>query len=259
MTDAIHAARAVVDTWMTLTNALPVGWTHRSGDVLAAFSGVAVPALNGVWIAEADPDPAVLAALLNDVRARGLPHCVQCRPVAAAIAERIANERGMKRDTDVPLMTLDLTRGLPERSTPRGLAIRQLRAEEAEVHARIAADGFEVPPEPFVQLIQPSILMLDSVRCYVGTVDGEAVVTGLGVTLGDGVGVFNIATRPHARGRGYASALTTRAVSDGMHSGARWAWLQSTRAGYPLYDRLGFRTVERWSCWLAFPETAPAA
>lgn len=259
MTGAVSVARAVLDAWMTLAAALPGGWTQRKGDVLATFSGVAVPALNGVWIADPHPDPATLATLLDEVGAPGLPHCVQCRPIAASTVEQVAREHGMTRDVDVPLMTLDRPGDLQDLASPRGLAIRQLRPDEAELHARVAAEGFEVPPEPFLQLMQPSVLMLDGVRCYLGVADGQAVVTGLGMTLRDCVGVFNIGTRPDARRRGYAAAVTVRAVNDGLQAGARWAWLQSSRAGYSVYERLGFSIVERWQCWLGFPRRESAS
>jgi predicted GNAT family acetyltransferase len=77
------------------------------------------------------------------------------------------------------------------------------------------------------------------------------VTTGMGLTIGSYVGVFNIATPPARRRRGYGAAVTVRAVADGVAAGARWAWLQSSGAGYPVYDRLGFRTTEDWNCWLS--------
>jgi predicted GNAT family acetyltransferase len=62
---------------------------------------------------------------------------------------------------------------------------------------------------------------------------------------------FNIATPPADRRRGYGAAVTARAVTDGLAAGARWSWLQSSVAGYPVYERLGFRTVESWQSWLS--------
>jgi hypothetical protein len=49
--------------------------------------------------------------------------------------------------------------------------------------------------------------------------------------------------------------VTTRAVADGLAAGAKWAWLQSSEPGYPVYERLGFRTAEGWSCWLSATAT----
>jgi hypothetical protein len=36
-----------------------------------------------------------------------------------------------------------------------------------------------------------------------------------------------------------------------MDGGVSWAWLQSSEAGYSVYERLGFTTIERWPCWFS--------
>jgi predicted GNAT family acetyltransferase len=79
----------------------------------------------------------------------------------------------------------------------------------------------------------------------------------MGLTVGDFVAIFNIATPAQFRGHGYGAAITARVVSDGLARGARWAWLQSSQAGYSVYERLGFRTLELWDCWVLEPD-APA-
>ena len=134
-----------------------------------------------------------------------------------------------------------------------GHAGRELEPEDAAVHAVTAAAGFEAPVEPFLQLITPEVLSVDGVRCYLGEVNGKAVTTGLGVTFGANVGIFNIATPPAHRHHGYGAAVTARAVADGFASGATWSWLQASPSGLAVYKRLGFRTVESWSCWVAPP------
>src|SRR5205085_8741874 len=99
--------------------------------------------------------------------------------------------------------------------------------------------------------VTPELLRMPGIRTYVGEVDGEPVTTGLGYTFGDSVGIFNIATPTAHRGLGYGSAVTMRAVHDGFQNGARWAWLQSSPLGGPVYEKLGFKTVESWRCWVA--------
>ena len=92
------------------------------------------------------------------------------------------------------------------------------------MHAQVAAAGFEAPVELFLQLITSSNLALPGVHCYLGEVDGEAATTGLGVVIDACVGVFNIATPPEHRRRGYGAALTDRIVDDAFRGGATWAW-----------------------------------
>jgi N-acetylglutamate synthase len=156
----------------------------------------------------------------------------------------------MTRTEDIPLMVLDDSSGLGDADLD-GLVIQPLAPESADRHASLAAAGFEAPEEYFRQLMTTGVLRGAGVRCYLGEVDGEPVTTGLGVTVGDSIGIFNIATPPAHRRHGYGAAITARAIRDGLRCGARWAWLQSSPVGYPVYHRLGFRTVESWHCWLA--------
>ena len=77
------------------------------------------------------------------------------------------------------------------------------------------------------------------------------MTTGIGVTLGAFVGIFNVATPPAQRRRGYGAAVTARAVTDGLAAGAAWSWLQSSPPGYRVYESLGFQTLESWHTWLS--------
>ena len=69
---------------------------------------------------------------------------------------------------------------------------------------------------------------MPGVRCYLGEAGGPPVTTGMGVTIGGSVGVFDIATAPADSGRGYGAAITARVMSDGLAAGAAWSWLQSS-------------------------------
>jgi ribosomal protein S18 acetylase RimI-like enzyme len=247
--DPDTAAQVLTGSWEYLASALPEAWTHRERGALAVATMVPLATLNGVWTDRVDPDPEVVDGLLARLAGQGLPHCIQLRPGSDATLAELASKRGMVRDEEIPLMVLEDPRGLID-GEPEKLAIRKLRPERVQVHAQVAAAGFEAPEEHFRQMMVPELLGLPGVRCYVGEVDGEPVTTGLGVTRDDAVGIFNIATPPAQRRRGYGAAVTARAVRDGFANGARWAWLQSSAPGYAVYERLGFRTLESWPCWV---------
>jgi ribosomal protein S18 acetylase RimI-like enzyme len=250
--DADTAASALVETWQHLLPAAPGGWGLRDGGAVAMVSGVSLPELNGVWPERVNLDPHIVAALLDRVAATKLPHCLQLRPGAGPALAELAAMRGMRREEeDVPLMVMEDPAMLEHAQHVEELEVRQLRPEEAQLYAGVAAAGFEAPEEPFLQLITPSMLCLPGMRCYLGEVSGRPVTTGIGVTPGAFVGIFNVATLPADRRRGYGAAVTARAVADGLAAGARWSWLQSSASGYPVYERLGFRTVETWHSWLS--------
>jgi N-acetylglutamate synthase len=156
----------------------------------------------------------------------------------------------MRRDIDIPFMALGGESRLPQLDQGR-LAIEVLDPQEAAIHARVAAVAFEVPVDEFLRLMTPAVLGRSGIRTYVGKIDGEPVATGVGVCCENHVGIFNVATLPGHRRQGYGAAITGRAVRDGVATGAQWAWLQSSPAGYQIYGTLGFKTLESWECWIA--------
>lgn len=219
--------------------------------MLLGVTGVALPTLNGVWPEQIDLEEAVVEAALDEIASSGMPYCLQLRPGAPEVLARLASERKMIKEEPIPLMVLESSEGLEAAQKADQLRIRLLTPEQAALHARVAARGFEAPEEPFLKLITPEVLHRAGARCYVGEVGDEIVTTGIGVTLGESVGIFNIATPAEHRGRGFGAGVTARAVADGLADGARWSFLQSSAAGHGLYTRLGYRTVENWDCWIS--------
>jgi N-acetylglutamate synthase len=248
--DGDRAAVALTEAWKHFTAAMADAWMVRQDGALAGVTGVPLPTLNRVWVEEIGADGKAVGKLLNRIAATGLPHCLQVRPGCERKLGELAVRRGMTPSVDVPLMVLEDADSMGE-AEPSDLVIRPLAPEDAGHHASLAAAGFEAPEEYLLQLITTGLVNAPGVCCYLGELDGEPVSTGLGVTLGDSVGIFNIATLPAHRRQGYGAAITARAIRDGFSRGAQWAWLQSSPAGYPVYQRMGFRTVESRPCWLA--------
>jgi GNAT superfamily N-acetyltransferase len=79
--------------------------------------------------------------------------------------------------------------------------------------------------------------------------DGEPVSCVGAIEIGDDCCITGVATPPEHRGRGIASWLLLRALADAHGGGALTASLQATKAGAPIYERLGFRDfgfIEMW-------------
>jgi predicted GNAT family acetyltransferase len=55
--------------------------------------------------------------------------------------------------------------------------------------------------------------------------------------------VYNVSTIPPFRRRGYGAAMTARIAADGVAVGGDVAILQASEMGYPVYERMGYRTV----------------
>jgi GNAT superfamily N-acetyltransferase len=72
----------------------------------------------------------------------------------------------------------------------------------------------------------------------------------LGIFDHDGdASVELVGTIPEARGRGLASRLLLRALAEARERGCTISTLQATKAGYPVYSRLGYRDLGRVQMW----------
>jgi GNAT superfamily N-acetyltransferase len=78
---------------------------------------------------------------------------------------------------------------------------------------------------------------------------GEPVCCVGAIDIGDDCCVTGVATPPEHRGRGIASWLMLRALGEARDRGSLTASLQATKAGAPIYERLGFADfgfIEMW-------------
>lgn len=88
-----------------------------------------------------------------------------------------------------------------------------------------------------------------SIRWHGAHADGEPVCCVGTIEAGDDCCVTGVATLPDRRGRGIASWVLLRALAEAGERGALTASLQATRAGAPIYERLGFVDfgfIEMW-------------
>ena len=248
--DGDTAAAALSQTLQYLFTTFSSPWFEHQSGVVGGLTGVPIAMFNGIWAETVRPSPQTVAEMLDRVAASGLPYCAQLRPGAPSEVADDLLRRGMTQLEQVPLMVLEVSSRLEAAQRVEQLRIRPMPPEEAPLHTSIVADAFDIPEDLILQLMTPEALARAELHCYLGEIDGEPVTTGLGIGLGQFVGIFDVATRPDFRGRGFASALTARVAADAWAAGARWAWLQSSPTGYNIYEKLGFRTLERWDCWV---------
>jgi GNAT superfamily N-acetyltransferase len=250
-TDPDLVAKAMADTSQYLFEIAPLGWMRREAGLLAGATGLPLAMLNGIWAESRHPDAATVAAMLERLDAAALPYCMQLRPGTPGEIPELARARGMAQGESIPLMVLDVPSRLPAARDLEGFSVRILEPAEIGVHVRIATEAFGLPEDIFSQLMRKELLAAEGLRCYVGSAGGEDVATGMGITIGPGVGIVNIATTAAHRGHGYGAAITAQVALDGMAAGADWAWLQSSASGYNVYERLGFRPLEHWECFVS--------
>jgi N-acetylglutamate synthase len=241
-------ADAMTDFLGEFVSSSPGARMLHEGHATAAMSGLPWPTLNSVWPRRTDADPADVAKLLDEIAASDLPFALVLRPGDPTALADVATARGMTPVGEVPVMAADTALDV---RLPDGLSIRLLAPSEAPVFIRLFIAGFEFPVEVVERMVTEDILKNDSVRCYVGEIDGQPVATGMSVTTGAYTGLTNITTLPEYRGRGIGTAITARAVADGLAAGASWSWLMSSDDGYHLYASYGFQTIESWQFWIS--------
>jgi GNAT superfamily N-acetyltransferase len=84
---------------------------------------------------------------------------------------------------------------------------------------------------------------------YVADVDGEAAACLQILPVDRDALVLLVATLPEARGRGLAGRLLHRALWDAREAGCDMSSLQATRAGEPVYARLGYESHGALQMW----------
>lgn len=159
-------------------------------------------------------------------------------------AELLAG-RGHTLDGSPRTMGLDLA-GLrpPDQPLPGGV---ELLAGEISAIGSIndRAYGIETPAWGVAMEHEPD-LPLESLMAVVA---GEAVACAMVLDHDGDAAVTGVATVPEHRGRGLAGWIITELLTAARDRGSRTGSLQASRAGAPVYERLGFTDagfVELW-------------
>jgi GNAT superfamily N-acetyltransferase len=231
---------------------------RQTDDVAVLSSGLPFMLFNQVIVVGDKATPGALAAGVGVMRERGNPFVVNLRVGADDAFAAVARELGLVPLSEQPWMPGMAMHPVPAESPVdmAGFEIRQASdGTGIDDHIRSAAAGFDVAHDVIRSLVVPALLDRGDVAVYVGYAHGEPVASGLGFRTGSTIGVYNIATVEGSRGRGYGGAMTRRVIADGVAAGCDVAILQSSQMGFPIYERLGFRTVVEYMGYVEPPPT----
>ena len=91
--------------------------------------------------------------------------------------------------------------------------------------------------------------LADGGHVYIARLEGKPA-SGLVTFEHDGsAGIYWVATRPEARGRGLAWRLLGQALADARDRGCTVSTLEATKMGAPVYERLGYRSCGSIQMW----------
>jgi len=152
---------------------------------------------------------------------------------------------GLRMSSELPGLAADRLR--PQSRRLPAIEFRRVDSPETLDDFRaLGATCFHVPIAWFSEVFDRGITAPHPFVCWVGYDAGQPVTTAATVTAHGVTGLYNVATTPVFRHRGYGEAITRHAIDAAVreNNSARIV-LQSTSDGMRLYQRMGFEPVTR--------------
>lgn len=239
----VAADRNMAAVWRCIAESVagPSAVVDR-GHLLLLSAGEPVPVFNPAFVREGGPAP---ETIVDDVLAHygslGMPFVVIFRDDLVPGLADACTRRGMVEHWQEPLMVLDpIPEAVPER--PAGLEIVRLSQANLAPYVRVVGEGFGMPAPMVTRLFGPWLVELEGFAGFLGLIDGVPVATSALYAAEGLAGVYNVATLAEHRGRGIGEAMTWAAADAGREAGLGISILQASRAGEPVYLRMGYRT-----------------
>jgi GNAT superfamily N-acetyltransferase len=215
---------------------------RRSDLIVALCPTLPVPQFNGPWVVRDSKAAAgALVSAIAEVELAGVRPWVQTRS-GHRRTQHAAVELGLTHVERIPGMAM-LPGDLVEAHAD--IEIGLVGDDDVEEVNTVLVRSFGGPRDVFDQLGRAA-RRVEEMSWYLARSGGAIVSTGLGFTVAGVTGVFDVATPPELRGRGYGAAVTSQIVRDGFDRGSQLAFLQSSELGHGVYRRLGFREVEEY-------------
>jgi GNAT superfamily N-acetyltransferase len=259
-------------------------WTAARRDLLALFGYVengevsmAPGALLGLTggpsadfnMALVDTDDgAALGEFADHVKKAGVPTTFMLSSACAGRLGPLAKNKGLVEVGNAPLMALQVGSSPLAAEVTRSVggswstfSTERVTSEKSlGFVADLVAAAFELDRD-WVGRTFCSNTLLDSptVSFFLASKDGQpysAVTTTAGRTT---VGIWSMATAPNRVRQGAGRATLLTAIEHHRKLGATTFYLIATPSGKPLYDSVGFTTVDDFPIWVAAGSEPPSA
>jgi ribosomal protein S18 acetylase RimI-like enzyme len=247
-----------VEAYVSVARVVPGGRTEQIGGLTAVRSGMPGSSFNVVFgLSRPESHAQLRDGIKRLFLCGGTEFQFVTLPETLDELEPIIQEMNLTEREVFPGMVLD---PIPDFGPNQSDALRILQTSRSGDVAdllRTGASGFGTSPDYF-DVWREGILAGASVPWsrganYLGYLDGTPVATSIRIRTGDIAGIYFVSTVPEFRRRGFGDAMTRRAISDGRSTGCTTAYLQASKMGRPIYERMGFRVLEEYSEWKAKP------
>ena len=247
---AEEAVRCSSDMLAEFVAACPLGEWRVVDNLALVRSHIPLAPFNGVWGLYPDVTVDAVRAAVDEFVGGDLPWAVQLRPPYPDGIEGSLLNRGLVHTEDIPFMVLTDPSRLSDAIAASPATFRRASSfRDVDALLSLLERGFGMPSEVTRGTFPVQMLTSSAVSSWIATTT-EDVSTSMGFVRGGMCGVFNVATPAEHRGHGHGGAVTAHTVREGIAAGATAAYLQASPMGTPVYERLGFVTVERWRQWM---------
>jgi hypothetical protein len=226
--------------WRLLVDRAEGCRVEETDEVLFTFVPKSVAYFNSAFV-KPPADPSACVAPIEAFFAAGrTPFTVRFRSSPEASA--FFRAKGYEPAALSPLMNA----AVDEIRPPERFDTRRVDAATWDAHMDTIAAGFGMPLELVVRLFGPSLDDGHAYAAFNAYLDGEVASTAALIVSDRVAGIYNVATPERFRRRGLGEAATRAAVVEGRRLGCTTTTLQASELGYPIYERMGYRTVVVW-------------
>lgn len=148
---------------------------------------------------------------------------------------------------DLPGMTANFI-APPTRTLPALEYRRVGDAQTRSAFSHIMSMSFGIPSAISRQIYEAEGTWRGGFTGWIGYLDGAAVTTTATLVAGGVIGVYAVGTLPSRQRSGYGEAVMRHALEQARaESGLERSVLESSDAGFRLYERMGYRTITRYA------------
>jgi N-acetylglutamate synthase len=237
-----------------IASVVPEGLASRTGGVVIARTGLPPPDFNPVF---AFSRPKSINEIVEGIERMfvrsGTPWALVTTLESTEYLKPVIRDLNLGRFEVSPGMVWDpVPESCPD--PPKDLEIRQV-VKPDEIHTFLSTGeaGFGTPPGSLNALREVLLAQTRNPNStggnYLGYTHVGPVATSLRFTTSGISGLYFVSVLPEFRRRGFGEAMTRRAAVDGRREGCTTSYLQASEMGRPLYERIGYRTIEEYELW----------
>jgi GNAT superfamily N-acetyltransferase len=171
-----------------------------------------------------------------------------------AVADRLAptaRELGLQHAGSIPFMVYRTQKGASVFAQDTYQIDLVDNEQSLEESGDLAARAFDLPLESLRKTFGPLTLDTPEVSIFIARKDGMPVSSVMTTGMGPTIGIWTMATPPEHQRKGAGRAVLEYAIDYHRKRGAGLFYLLATEAGKPLYEKVGFQTLEEGAVWVA--------